>query len=605
MSASQGTALRSFAPASLAALRPLLPYAIAYRGRMFGALAALVLASAATLVVPVAVRRMIDFGFSDERPGLIDAYFGAMIAVVAVLAVASGLRYYLVMTLGELVVARMRDDVFAHLTSLDGAFFDAEKTGEIVSRLTADTTQLKSAFGASASIALRNFFMFFGAVTMMIVTSPKLSAYVLIAIPLIILPLYAAGRTVSAKARMAQDELAAATAFASERLSAVRVMQAFVAEATSIARFRDAVWKAYEAARATTLTRALVTTAAIFLAFASVVVVLWLGAQDVLSHRMTGGTLSQFLLFAVLAAGALGELSQVGSEISAAAGAAGRIAELLSVRAKIAPPLHPAALPSPGKGAIAFEDVEFAYPTRPSETVLRAFDLKVAPGEIVALVGPSGAGKSTVFQLLMRFYDPSRGRISFDGLDIRTVDPAALRRRIAFVPQEPIIFAATIAENIAFGGAEASQEAIRAAATRAAADGFIMTLARGYDTPVGERGATLSGGERQRIAIARALLKDAPVLLLDEATSSLDAENETLVQEALKALMAGRTTLVIAHRLATVVNANRIIVIDEGCIVEQGTHQSLLAADGLYARLARLQFEAGAAALRQGRKAAE
>ncbi len=589
---------------SLAVLGPLLPYALAYRGRVVGAFISLAVASAATLVVPVAVRRMIDYGFSADQPHLIDAYFGAMIAVVAVLALASGLRYFFVMTLGELVVAKLRGDVFAHLTSLDASFFDSEKIGEIVSRLSADTTQLKSAFGASASVALRNFFMFFGAAAMMIVTSPKLSAYVLIAIPFIILPLYAAGRSVRARARAAQDTLADATAFATENLSSVRVMQAFLAEAASAARFRAAAWSAYEAARATTKTRAMVTIAAIFLAFASVVVVLWLGAQDVLAHRMTGGALSQFLLFAVLAAGALGELSQVWSEISAAAGAAGRIAELLAVTPKIAAPLAPKALPVPPRGQIRFDGVAFAYPTRPEENVLKSLDLVVAPGEVVALVGPSGAGKSTVFQLAMRFYDPKDGAISFDGVDIRSVDPADLRRRIAFVPQEPIIFGTTIAENIAYGAPDASRDAIRKAAQRAAADTFISALPKGYDTTVGERGVTLSGGERQRIAIARAILKDAPVLLLDEATSALDAESETLVQRALDSLMAGRTTLVIAHRLATVIHADRILTIDSGRIVEEGTHQSLLAKGGLYARLARLQFEAGAAALESGRKAA-
>jgi ATP-binding cassette subfamily B protein len=589
---------------SLAVLGPLLPYALAYRGRVVGAFISLAVASAATLVVPVAVRRMIDYGFSADQPHLIDAYFGAMIAVVAVLALASGLRYFFVMTLGELVVAKLRGDVFAHLTSLDASFFDSEKIGEIVSRLSADTTQLKSAFGASASVALRNFFMFFGAAAMMIVTSPKLSAYVLIAIPFIILPLYAAGRSVRARARAAQDTLADATAFATENLSSVRVMQAFLAEAASAARFRAAAWSAYEAARATTKTRAMVTIAAIFLAFASVVVVLWLGAQDVLSHRMTGGALSQFLLFAVLAAGALGELSQVWSEISAAAGAAGRIAELLAVTPKIAAPLAPKALPVPPRGQIRFDGVAFAYPTRPEENVLKSLDLVVAPGEVVALVGPSGAGKSTVFQLAMRFYDPKDGAISFDGVDIRSVDPADLRRRIAFVPQEPVIFGTTIAENIAYGAPAASRDAIRKAAQRAAADTFISALPKGYDTTVGERGVTLSGGERQRIAIARAILKDAPVLLLDEATSALDAESETLVQRALDSLMAGRTTLVIAHRLATVIHADRILTIDSGRIVEEGTHQSLLAKGGLYARLARLQFEAGAAALESGRKAA-
>jgi ATP-binding cassette subfamily B protein len=605
MSLSSETRAERAERASLAALRPLLPYALVYRGRVLGAFFALMLASGATLVVPVAVRRMIDYGFSADQPGLIDAYFGALIAVVAVLALASGLRYYFVMTLGELVVAKLRGDVFAHLTSLDASFYDAEKTGEIVSRLSADTTQLKSAFGSSASIALRNFFMFFGAAAMMVVTSPKLSAYVLIAIPFIILPLYAAGRSVRTRARAAQDTLADATAFATESLSAVRVMQAFVAEAASIARFRAAVWSAYEAARATTTTRAFVTIAAIFLAFASVVVVLWLGAQDVLSHLMTGGALSQFLLFAVLAAGALGELSQVWSEVSAAAGAAGRIAELLAVEPKIASPSKPATLPVPPQGRIVFDRVAFAYPTRPDERVLKGLDLSVAPGEVVALVGPSGAGKSTIFQLAMRFYDPSDGAVSFDGLDIRTVDPAGLRRRIAFVPQEPVIFGTTIAENIAYGAPGADLGAIRAAASRAAADGFIAALPQGYHTTVGERGVTLSGGERQRIAIARAILKDAPVLLLDEATSALDAENETLVQKALESLMAGRTTLVIAHRLATVVHADRILTIEAGRIVEEGTHQTLLAQGGLYARLARLQFEAGAAALEDGRKAAE
>jgi ATP-binding cassette subfamily B protein len=590
---------------SLAALRPLLPYALTYRGRLLGALLSLVVASGATLVVPLAVRRMIDYGFSADRPGLINSYFAAMIAVVAVLAVASGLRYYFVMTLGELVVAKLRGDVFAHLTRLDASFFDTEKTGEIVSRLSADTTQLKATFGSSASIALRNFFMFFGGVAMMIVTSPKLSAYVLIAIPFIVLPLYAAGRSVRSRARATQDTLAEATAFATESLSSVRVMQAFLAEAATLQRFRAAAWGAYEAARATTKVRSFVTAAGIFLAFASVVVVLWLGAQDVLSRRMTGGALSQFLLFAVLAAGALGQLSEVWSEVSAAAGAAGRIAELLAVKPKIVAPTKPQPLPSPPRGRIAFERVSFAYPTRPGEPILKDLSLAVEPGEVVALVGPSGAGKSTIFQLALRFYDASEGRVSFDGVDVKSVDPAELRRRIAFVPQEPVIFGTTIAENIAYGAPSASAEAIREAARRAAADGFITALPKGYDTTVGERGVTLSGGERQRIAIARAILKDAPVLLLDEATSALDAENEALVQKALDSLMAGRTTLVIAHRLATVVHANRILTIDAGQVVEEGVHQSLLARDGLYARLARLQFEAGAAALRGGRTAAE
>jgi len=590
---------------SLSALKPLLPYALAHRGRVAGALAALIVASAATLVVPVAVRQMIDYGFSDAHSGLIHLYFIGLIGVVAVLAIASGARYYLVMTLGERVVADLRGDVFAHLTRLDLAFFDVEKTGELISRLTADTTQLKATFGSSASIALRNFFMFIGAVAMMVVTSPKLSAYVLAAIPIIVLPLYAAGRTVTARSRRAQDRLADATAFAAESLSAVRVMQAFVAETFAAARFRAAAEDAFDAARAMTQSRAIVTIAAMFLAFASVVGVLWLGANDVVGDRMTGGELSQFVLYAVLGAGALGQLSEVWNEVSQAAGAAARIGELIAVEPRIVAPSAPLPLPSPARGEIAFDRVGFAYPGRPQEPVLRNLSLRVAPGEVVAIVGPSGAGKSTLFQLIERFYDPTEGAVLVDGVDIAKADPQAVRREIALVPQEPFIFGASVADNIAYGAPGATREAIEAAAKQAAADGFITALPQGYETQLGERGVTLSGGERQRLAIARSILRNAPILLLDEATSALDAENETLVQGALEALMKGRTTLVIAHRLATIVNARRILVVDGGGVVEEGDHASLLAAGGLYARLARLQFETGAAALTGEVKAAE
>jgi ATP-binding cassette, subfamily B, bacterial len=581
----------------LGALKPLLPYAIVYRSRIIAALIALIAASAATLIVPLAVRRMVDFGFSASNAGFIRVYFLGMIGIVAVLALASGARYYLVMTIGERVVADLRSDLFGHLTRLDPGFFDGEKTGEIASRLSADTTQLKATFGSSASLALRNLFLFVGAVAMMAVTSPKLSAFVLAAIPVIVLPLFAAGRAVRQRSRRAQDTLAEATAFATESLSAVRVMQSFVAEAFTAGRYRNAAYGAYEAARSMAQARGIVTAAALFLAFGSVVAVLWLGAQDVIAGRMTGGALMQFVLYAVFGAAALGQLSEVWNEVSQAAGAAARIGELLAVKPRIAAPTEPIRLPRPVRGELAFKSVDFAYPGRDDDAVLRDVSFRVAPGEVVAIVGPSGAGKSTLFQLGLRFYDPACGSVTLDGVDISRLDPTELRSEIALVPQDAFIFGATVADNIAYGAPNATREAVVAAARQAAAHSFISALPQGYDTPLGERGVTLSGGERQRIAIARAILKDAPVLLLDEATSALDAESETLVQGALETLMRGRTTLVIAHRLATIVNAHRILVIEAGCVVEEGTHASLLAANGLYARLARLQFETGAAAL--------
>jgi len=590
---------------SLTALKPLVPYAFAHRTRVVLALIALGVASAATLVVPIAVRRMIDFGFSDANAGLIRAYFLAMIGVVAVLALASGARYYLVMTLGERVVADLRADLFSHLTRLDPSFFDAEKTGDIASRLSADTTQLKATFGSSASLALRNLFLFVGAITMMVFTSPKLSAFVLAAIPVIVLPLYAAGRSVRERSRRAQDRLADATAFATESLSAVRVMQSFLAEKFTASRYREAAFGAYEAARAMTQARAIVTAAAIFLAFGSVVVVLWLGAQEVIAGSMTGGALSQFVLFAVFGAGALGQLSEVWNEVSQAAGAAGRIGEIMAVRPRIVAPAQPMKLARPVRGELAFHDVCFAYPGHEGGAVLRDVSFRVAPGETVAIVGPSGAGKSTLFQLALRFYDPGSGSVMLDGVDIARLDPVDLRAEIALVPQDAFIFGATVADNIAYGAPGATREAVVAAAKQAAADGFISAMPQGYDTALGERGVTLSGGERQRIAIARAILKNAPVLLLDEATSALDAESETLVQGALETLMKGRSTLVIAHRLATIVTVHRILVIEAGRVVEEGSHASLMAANGLYSRLARLQFETGAAALTAAAEAAQ
>jgi len=582
---------------SFRALLPLGLYGLRYKGRALAALAALIVSSVATLAVPFALRRMIDFGFSTESGGAIDAYFLAMAAVVVVIALAAATRYYLVTTLGERVVADLRRDVFAHLTGLDAAFYDRARTGELVSRLTADTTQIKAAFGASASIALRNLFMFVGATALMVYTSPKLSALVLLAIPVIAAPLIASGRIVRRRSRHAQDTLADATAFASESLGAVRTMQAFGAQESSGARFARAVESAYAAARETAVTRAILIAVAVSLAFCSVVFVLWLGAHDVLAGRMTAGLLSQFVLFAVLAATSLGELSQVWSEAAAAAGAAGRISELLSVAPRIVAPIKPLAMPPP-RGAIAFERVSFAYEGAPDARVIDDLSFSIRPGERVALVGVSGAGKSTVFQLVMRFYDCLEGRVLVDGVDVKTVDPRDLRARIAPVPQDPSIFGGTVSENIAYGREDASEESIEAAALRAAADGFIRELVDGYATELGERGVTLSGGQRQRLAIARAILKDAPILLLDEATSALDAHNEAQVQAALDDVMTGRTTLVIAHRLATVQKADRILVMEAGRIVEEGTHPDLVAKGGVYARLANLQFGQAAEALR-------
>jgi ATP-binding cassette subfamily B protein len=586
------TPLAERRPVKLRPLSLLLPYLSRYRARALAALAALVVAALTTLVVPVAVRRMIDFGFSQHGVELIDSYFTVMIGVVALLAVASAARYYLVTTLGERIVADLRRDVFAHLTRLSPAFFDAAKTGEMISRLTADTTQIKAAVGASVSIALRNLVLFVGGAVMMVVTSPRLSLFVLGAIPLIVLPLVAFGRAVRRRSRAAQDTLADASAYASELLGAVRTLQAYTNEPLAQARFTGAVEEAYVAARSSTRSRALLTAIAIFLVFASVVVVLWVGAQDVLAHDITPGRLGQFILYAVFAAGGLSELSQVWGEITQASGAAERLFEILAVEPEVKPPVTPKSLPVPARGEVAFANVRFAYPSRPNADVLHDLSFRIRAGEKVALVGPSGAGKSTIFQLILRFYDPTSGTVSFDGVLLPQLDPAALRRKIALVPQETAIFAASLRDNVAFGRHDASQGEIMHAAELARVSEFIARLPNGLDTLIGERGVTLSGGQRQRIAIARAILRDAPLLLLDEATSSLDAESEMLVQQALAGLMMDRTTIVIAHRLATVLSCDRTLVLDHGRIVEEGTHASLSAAGGLYARLAKLQFEA-------------
>ena len=559
------------------------------------ALVALLVSAAATLTVPLAVRRMIDLGFSGIEPDLIDKYFLTLLGIGIVLALASAARFYAVNWLGERVVADVRRDVFKHLTSLSPAFYEVSHSGEVMSRLTADTTQVKAAASTVISQTLRNILLLIGAVAMMVVTSLKLSLAVLIAIPIIVLPLVAYGRSVRARSREAQDSLAQASAYASESLAQVRVMQAFTHEDAASARFGHAVERSFEAANARAKARAGLTAIAIFLVFASVVGVLWYGAQDVLSGVMTGGRLSQFVLYAVLAGMAVGGLSEVWGELAQCMGAAERLSELLQAQSKITSPLDPKALPVPPRGEIAFRDVSFAYPLRPEASALDRVSFEVKPGERVAIVGPSGAGKTTIFALLLRFYDPERGKVEVDGVAVNEAALAELRSRFALVPQETALFADSVAANIAYGETAASRSEIEAAARAAFAHDFIAALPQGYDTTLGEGGVTLSAGQRQRIAIARAVLRNAPILLLDEATSALDAESETLVQKALDKIMEGRTTLVIAHRLATVMRADRILVLDQGRLVEEGTHQSLVAKPGVYKRLADLQFAPDAA----------
>jgi ATP-binding cassette subfamily B protein len=579
---------------SSARLRPLLalaPYVARYRGRATLAFISLTIAALTTLLVPVAVRRMIDFGFTPEGIALINSYFSVMIAVVAVLAFASASRFYLVMTIGERIVADLRRDVFAHLLSLSPAFFDSARSGELISRLTADTTQIKSAVGASVSIALRNLMLFVGATAMMVITSPRLSGLVLLAIPAIVLPLVAFGRWVRRLSRNAQDTLAEASAYASELVGAIRTMQAYTGERLAEARFGGEVEQAYEAARTSTRARAILTAIIIFIVFTSVVLILWIGSHDVLTGSISPGRLGQFVLYTAFAAAGLGQLSEVWGEVSAASGAAERLFEILRVKSQVTTPASPRALPVPPRGDVGFEGVSFVYPTRPDAPAVHGVSFAVRAGEKVAIVGPSGAGKSTLFHLLLRFYDPAAGTISLDGVPIKAADPGEVRGRIALVPQESVVFAASARENIRFGRPGASDAEVERVAELAHASEFIRRLPGGFEAALGERGVTLSGGQRQRIAIARAILRDAPLLLLDEATSALDAESETLVQTALEELMRHRTTLVIAHRLATVLSCDRILVMDQGRIVEQGTHASLVAASGLYARLARLQFE--------------
>ncbi len=575
---------------SLRPLRALLPFVTQYPLVLLAAFIALIAATAATLAMPVAVRFMIDNGFSNADPDSIDRYFLALFLVALVLGLASATRFFFVSWLGERITADMRAAVYHHITTLSPSFFEVTRTGEVLSRLTADTTLIKTVIGSSASIALRNAFMFVGSAAMLVYTSATLSLLAALTLPAVVLPMIIFGRMVRRLARASQDRIADTSAHAAETIQAMQTVQSFTHEAEDRRQFVDAVEASFDAARARIWARSGMTAIAIVLVFSGVVGILWLGAQDVLEGTMTAGTLGQFVLYAVLCATSIGALSEVWGEVQLAAGATERLVEILAVEADIKAPENPLSLPVPAHGEVRFEAVSFAYPSRPGISALDGVTLDVAAGETVALVGASGAGKSTMFQLLSRFYDPQGGRILIDGVDVKMVEPQAVRGALSVVPQETVIFAKSVLENIRFGRPEASREEVIAAAEAAQADEFVTRLPDGYDTQLGERGVTLSGGQRQRLAIARAILRNAPILLLDEATSALDAESETLVQKALGHLMVGRTTLVIAHRLATVLKADRIIVLEAGEIVASGTHDALLAQGGLYARLARLQF---------------
>jgi ATP-binding cassette subfamily B protein len=578
-------------------LRPLLrltPFLRRYKLQMVMAVLALLAAAGATLAVPVAVRRIIDNGFTTENAALVDRYFMAMMAVVVVLALGSALRFYFVMWIGERVVADVRDAVFSHLLKLSPGFFETQRTGEVVSRLTADTTQIKAAFSSTASIALRNVVMLLGTIVMMVATSPKLAGLSLLALPLVVVPLVIYGRRVRNLSRDAQDTLASSAAFAQERLQAVTTVQSNLQEETSRSAFASATEQAFAAAARRTFARAVLTSLIIGVVSGAVVALLWYGANEVISGRLTAGTLSQFLIYAILAASSMGQLSEVWGEVQLAAGAAERISELLDEEPQIAAPPIPQPLPQPPRGEVALDGVSFSYPSRPGTLALENISFSVKSGETVAIVGPSGSGKTTIFALAQRFFDPQKGSVLVDGVDVRKADPQEVRARIAVVPQETVVFSGSVFDNIRFGKPEAPEEEVRAAARAARVDEFAERLPAGYNTQVGERGVTLSGGQRQRIAIARAILRDAPILLLDEATSALDSESEHFIQQAIEKLTANRTTLVIAHRLATVRNADRILVLENGQLIAEGSHAELITTSPLYARLSKLQFSAPA-----------
>lgn len=579
----------------VASLRDLAPFLRPYRGVMIGVTLALLAASVFTLALPVAFRRVID-GFTEDNVALIDQYFLALMGVALALAMATAARFYLVSWLGERVIADIRKAVFDHVASMSPAFYERLMTAEVLTRLTTDTSIVQTVVGSTASVALRNLLLLFGGMIMLLVTSLKLTGMTLLIVPLIILPILVLGRRVRRLSRVNQDLIAESATHAGEVLQAAQTVQAMTHEHTSMGRFAVKVEASFDAARRRIAARAILTLIVIFFVSAGIVGVLWIGAEDVMAGRMSAGQMAQFILYAVFTAGAVGALSEVWGELQRAAGATERLAELLSVQDPVAEPVDPLPPADPAKGRVEFDAVTFAYSSRPEISALNDVSLAIEPGETVALVGPSGAGKTTILQLLLRFYDPQRGEIRLDGVPIDRLRLIDLRRHIALVPQDPVVFASTVRANILFGRPDASEEELVAAARAAAAHEFISALPEGYDTHLGERGVLLSGGQKQRIAIARAILRDAPVLLLDEATSALDAESERAVQAAFERLSRGRTTIVIAHRLATVKKADRIVVLEGGRIVAMGSHDQLVAEGGLYARLARLQFTDGAVA---------
>jgi ATP-binding cassette subfamily B protein len=580
---------------SLAPLRAVLPFLRPYRGRIIIALLALAASSASTLVLPQFAAGLVDArGLTATQAHALTGFYAAFIAAAAVLGLATATRFYAVTWLGERVVADIRKAVFDNVLGLSPQFFEVTRTGEVLSRMTADTTLIQTVIGSSASVAMRNLVNLSGGLILMFVTSFRLAALVIGAVVLVLLPMILFGRWVRKLSRASQDSIAETAARGTETLNAVPTVQAFTQEAYERREFGGAVERAFGYAQQRTKARALLTAVAIFTAFASLATVALVGLHDVIGGRISGGQLVAFIFYGVLVGGGVGSLSEVWGDLQRAAGATERLMELLHEKAAIAAPANPLTLPPKPGGAVRFDNVTFRYPTRPDFKALNGFSLNVESGEAVALVGPSGAGKSTVFQLMLRFYAAQGGSITFDGLDIVRLDPVALRRKIAVVAQEPVIFSGSIAANIAYGREDATPGQIRAAADAAAALEFIDRLPKGFETLVGERGVTLSGGQRQRLAIARAILRDAPLLLLDEATSALDAENERLVQTALANLMVGRTTLVIAHRFSTIQRLKRIVVMDEGQVVAQGNHAELMAGGGLYARLASLQFAEGA-----------